>query len=96
LSDGGSRAPAIQKELATTYELDDFQTVAVGDLGVVPFGFGKDLEIVFDSDAAAVESELREKSGDGGALVSLAGLAVNLNGDGISHILSSGYARFGA
>jgi hypothetical protein len=92
----GSRAAAVQKELATTYELDDFQAVAVGDPGAVPLGFGEDLEIVFDSDAAAVEPELREKNGDGGALGSLAGLAVDLNGDGISHILSSGYARFGA
>lgn len=54
-------------ELAAADELHNLEAVAGGNAGFIPFALRQDLKIVFDGNAAGVESQVVEKSPHTGA-----------------------------
>ena len=82
---GHLKVAATGAELAATYELDDFEAIAGGYLGCVPFGFGQDFEVVLDGYAAVVEAEMVQQGADAGAGRQLLRFAIYVNVDFVRH-----------
>ncbi len=71
--------------LTAADKLNNFEAISLGDLRDVPFRFGKDVQVVFDSHAAVVESELEEQVADRSANGSFVVLTIHLDDDGVWH-----------
>jgi hypothetical protein len=100
-----SHRAAKAEGLAAADKLDNFQAVACGYAGFLPFGFGQDFEVVFDGYATGVESQMVEKGAHTGAGRQLFRFPVDVNVNcfghdhiilqerGVSHAVKTGGAR---
>lgn len=73
------------KGLAAADEVDDFEDVVGLDLGLLPLGAGKNIEVALDSDAVAGHADVVEEGCDRKAVGNFVALAV----DGDRHWLGS-------
>jgi len=72
--------------LTTADKLHNFEAVACGNSGFSPLSPRQDGKIVLDGDAAGVEPDLLQQSGDSRSRRCLTLLAVDLNDDGVLHV----------
>jgi hypothetical protein len=69
-AEGGT--PALREP--TPYEVDDFQAIAIGEVGIGPLCPRDDVEVQFDGDAVLLHAKVFDQigQGDGGEVLLLA------------------------